>query len=130
MTPNADAIKVGKKFTFQATIGSQEGWLVLLEKDTDGKVYLLVPRGGNLDGAKVAANSVVRLPFNAGNSYSADAPGVERVKAILFTSRENAQALVGAFPQEGVEPRKMRRITESASPRQSFFTFGRTFGVE
>ena len=82
------------------------------------------------DSAKVAANSVVRLPFNAGNSYSADAPGVERVKAILFTSRENAQALVGAFPQEGVEPRKMRRITESASPRQSFFTFGRTFGVE
>jgi hypothetical protein len=129
MTPGLNAIKVGKKFHFEVK-SAQSGWLVLLEKDTDGKVYLLAPKGGNLNSGRVSADSVVRLPMTSGRDYMADARGIERVKAILFTSEENARALVKAFPADGVEPRKMRRIVETDSPRQSFYTFGLTFEVE
>ena len=68
--------------------------------------------------------------MDAGREYTADARGLERVKAILFTSEENALALVKAFPADGAEPRKLRRIMETESRRQSFYTFGLTFEVE
>jgi len=129
MTPGQNAFKIGQTFHFEVK-SAQSGWLVLLEKDTDGKVYLLSPRNGSLAGGRVNANSTVRLPMDAGHDYTTDARGVERVKAILFTSEENAQALIKAFPADGVEPRKMRRILETNSPRQDFYTFGLTFEVE
>jgi len=129
MTPGQNAFAIGQKFHFEVK-SAQSGWLVLLEKDTDGKVYLLTPRDGNSATGKVNANTTVRLPMDAGHDYTTDARGVERVKAILFTSEENAQALIKAFPADGVEPRKMRRILETSSPRQAFYTFGLTFEVE
>lgn len=130
MTPARNSVKIGQTFHMEAKIGGQSGWLVLLEKDTDGKVYLLAPRGGNLNNGRVTANSLVRLPMDPVRDFTVDARGIERVKAILFTSEENALALVKAFPTEGVDPRKMRRILETESPRQSFYTFGLTFEVE
>ena len=129
VTPGQNAFKIGQTFHFDVK-SAQSGWLVLLEKDTDGKVYLLAPRDGNIANGKVNANTTVRLPMDAGHDYTTDARGVERVKAILFTSEENAQALIKAFPADGVEPRKMRRILETSSPRQAFYTFGLTFEVE
>jgi uncharacterized caspase-like protein len=129
MTPGKSALKIGEKFHFEVK-SAQSGWLVLLEKDTDGKVYLLTPKGGNLDKGRISADSMLRLPMDAGREYSADARGIERVKAILFTSEENALALVKAFPADGAEPRKLRRILETESLRQSFYTFGLTFEVE
>ncbi len=131
MRPNRSTLRRGEAFTFQARIGSAEGWLVLLDKDTDGKVYLISPHGNDIDAGKVGANTIVRLPSVAGKSYAADAAGSERVKAILFTSRERAEALIKAFPPDGAEPRKLRRIIEVDSPaRQPFYTYSLTFGVE
>ncbi len=130
MTPGGASVKVKQTFAFEAKIGATGGWLLLLEKDTDGKVYLLFPGNGSLDAARVAANSTVRLPNASGRSYAADTPGVERVKALLFTDEANAAALIKAFPADGAEPRKLRRIIEVESPRQTFYTFGLTFGVE
>ncbi len=129
MAPAQNTVKVGQTFHFEVK-SAQSGWLVLLEKDTDGKVYLLSPRAGSLGSGPIDANAAVRLPRDAEHDYTADAHGVERVKAILFTSEENAQALIKAFPADGVEPRKMRRILETSSLRQSFYTFGLTFDVE
>jgi hypothetical protein len=130
MDPAKSAVKVGEKFHFEATIGGNSGWLVLLEKDTDGKVYLLSPRDGDLKSARVYAETTVRLPMASGHDYAADAHGVERIKAILFTSQDNARALINAFPADGAEPRKLRRIEEVSSTRETFFTFGLTFEVE
>lgn len=130
MTPGLNTVKVKQTFTFEAKIGAQSGWLVLLEKDTDGKVYLLFPANRSMDAARVSANSTVRLPVASGRSYAADTPGVERVKALLFTDEANAAALIKAFPQDGAEPRKMKRIVETETQRQPYYTFGLTFGVE
>ncbi len=130
MTPDKNSVKVKQTFGFEAKVGAQGGWLLLLEKDTDGKVYLLFPNGGSLDAARVSANTTVLLPAGSGRSYAADTPGTERVKALLFTDEANAAALVKAFPADGVEPRKLRRIIEIESARQAFYTFGLTFGVE
>ena len=129
MNPGQNSVKIGQNFHFQVK-SAQSGWLVLLEKDTDGKVYLLSPRNGNLDAGRVSADSALRLPMDSGRHYAADARGVERVKAILFTSEENARALIKAFPADGAEPRKLRRIVETESTRQPFYTFGLTFEVE
>lgn len=130
MTPGLGTIKVKQTFTFEAKVGPQSGWLVLLEKDTDGKVYLLFPANHSMEAARVSANSTLRLPVTSGRSYAADTPGVERVKALLFTDEANASALIKAFPQEGAEPRKMKRIVEMETQRQPYYTFGLTFGVE
>ena len=130
MNPNKNLVKVKEQFVFQAKIGDADGYLVLLDRDVDGKVYLLFPRSGKLEDAKVSANSTVRLPANSGAKYDADAPGNERVKAILFTSEANAQALLSVFPKEGVELRKMRRIQEVAVERKPFYTSTLSFGVE
>ena len=130
MTPGLNTVKVKQTFTFDAKIGAQSGWLVLLEKDTDGKVYLLFPANRSLEAARVGANTTLRLPIASGRSYAADTPGVERVKALLFTDEANAAALIKAFPQDGAEPRKMKRIVETETQRQPFYTFGLTFGVE
>lgn len=129
MSPAQNAVKTGQNFHFEVT-SAQSGWLVLLEKDTDGKVYLLTPKEGKLANARIDANANLRLPLDPGRDYMADTRGIERVKAILFTSEENAQALIKAFPADGVEPRKMRRILETSSPRQAFYTFGLTFEVQ
>ena len=82
------------------------------------------------DGVDMDSDTVLRLPLTTGRDYAADARGIERVKAILFTSEENAIALIKAFPVDGVEPRKLRRIMETPSSRQAFYTFGLTFEVE
>ena len=68
MLPGQNSVKVKQIFSFEAKIGAQGGWLILLEKDTDGKVYLLLPGDHNLDAARVGANSTVRLPIAAGRS--------------------------------------------------------------
>ncbi len=130
MAPNKASIKIKDQFSFKAHVGDAGGWLVLLEKDTDGKVYLLWPRTRKLDDAKVESGSIVRLPSTNGKSYTADAAGTERVKAILFTNEDNARALLSAFPAEGVEPSKLRRITEVGSERKVFYTSSLLFGVE
>jgi len=129
MTPNSVLIGINEPFSFEAKIGAFEGWLVLLEKDVDGKVYLLSPRKGDLAAAKVKANSTVRLPGTSGKNYAADAIGVERVKAILFTSEENAKALIKAFPEAGMEPRKLKHIIEVEATRLPFYTCNLLFGV-
>ena len=130
MSPNKNLVKVKEKFVFEAKIGDSDGYLVLLDRDVDGKVYLLFPKSGTLEDAKVKANSTVRLPANASSKYDADTAGNERVKAILFTSEANAQALLTAFPKEGAELRKMRRIQEVAVERKPFYTSTLSFGVE
>ena len=131
MKPSQTTLKVKQKFAFDVKIGAQDGWMVLLEKDTDGKVYLIFPADRTPKTAHVGANSLVRLPLAPGRAYAADTAGVERIKALLFTDEASAAALIAAFPAEGVEPHKMRRIVEMESePRQSFYTFGLTFGVE
>ena len=129
MTPEAVWIAPDQPFTFEAKIGAVEGWLVLLEKDVDGRVYLLSPHSSDVAAAKVKANSVIRFPGSPDKNYAADKVGTERVKAILFTSEENALALIKAFPAEGAEPRNLRRIVEVGEKRLAFYTCYLLFGV-
>ncbi len=130
MRPNKTVVKIKEQFVFEAKIGNQSGFLVLLDRDVDGKVYLLYPNSGNVEDSKVEGNSTVRLPANAGSKYDADTAGQERVKAILFSSEDAAKKLLNAFPKEGATMRRLRETPISASAQKPVVTAGLVFSVE
>jgi hypothetical protein len=113
--PNDTSIPVNQPFRLTVRAG-QSGYLVLLDKNVDGKVYLLFPASGQVDDAKVDSGTAYD------RTVAADQPGTESVKAILFTSREKAQAVIDAFPKDGVTLQGIKRIREVDTKNLPFFT--------
>ena len=99
MTPNSSTVALKQKFRFKATVGS-EGYLIVMELDTDGNLNLLSPASRNSQDAHVQGNTVVTIP-KAGKAFTVDKEGTERVKAVLFTSEDAAKQLLAAFPDNG-----------------------------
>jgi hypothetical protein len=93
--PQLSPIKVGEKIKMKVTVGTQEGFLVVVNRDPAGKLDLMFPRAGGVDAAKVSAGQVVTLPPGANEFYSADTEGTDSVKAFLFSSQEAAAKLIG-----------------------------------
>ena len=100
MTPNRSTVATNEKFKFAATIGDT-GYLVVMEFDTDKNLDLVFPMSLKAEDGQVQTGDSVLLPKVAGKAYRANKEGTERVKAILFSSREAAQALLAQFPQQG-----------------------------
>ncbi len=104
MSPRSSTVKVGESVAFFATVGGS-GYLVLLEKGTSGNINLLYPTSNDADDARMEAGKVKRIPPQ-GFHFEPDAPGVERLRALLLTSREATQQLLDSF-------RKSRSVTRS-----------------
>lgn len=96
MTPNKAPIKVGDKFRFDTTIGT-DGYLLILERGVSGKINLLYPMSRKLEDAQVKAGQTVSVPPQKELAITNDRPGTEYVKAILFTRDVPAVDLLKKF---------------------------------
>lgn len=95
MKPAASTMAVGDLLSFTVRVGS-DGYLVLVERGVSGRVNLLFPSRPDVSMAAVRAGQTVAVP-SAGKAFSPDRPGTERVRALLFGSRAEAQAFLSAF---------------------------------
>lgn len=95
LTPDRTPLPVGVKVQFQVRV-EQDGYLVLIEHGTSGRINLMYPLSASVGDARVARGTVVTMPSDGG-TYSADEPGMERLKAILFTSDADAVKLLSRF---------------------------------
>ena len=91
-------LALNEKFVLHTKVGAN-GYLLLLEYGVSGKVRLLSPTNGTLEEAQVKVKQTLRFPRNTANSYSANKPGTERVKAVLLPSRVEAEALRNAVTE-------------------------------
>jgi Domain of unknown function (DUF4384) len=92
--PQMSPIKIGEKIKMKVTVGTQDGYLVLVGRDPAGKVAMMYPATGTADAAKVTAGQVVKLPPGDNESYAADTEGTDSVKAFLFSTPEAAMKLI------------------------------------
>lgn len=90
MIPDKSSAFVGENLSFTTRVGFP-GYLVILERGVSGKINCLFPNSNNARDAFVRAG--VSIPAE-GFAYAPDAPGTERLRAILFTSKEGANALL------------------------------------
>lgn len=95
MRPSTSSMAVGDLLSFSVGVGS-DGYLVLVERGVSGRVNLLFPSRPDVALASVRAGQTVNVP-SAGKAFSPDRPGTERVRALLFGSRAEAEAFLGAF---------------------------------
>jgi hypothetical protein len=91
ISPNMPKVAVGTKAAFSVRCGV-DGYLLLIEHGTSGKIKLMYPAGGALDRARIQQGQTIKT-----SQFTADAQGVDRVKAFLFTDREEAQAVINAL---------------------------------
>lgn len=101
MRPAASTMAVGDLLSFTVGVGS-DGYLVLVERGVSGRVNLLFPSRPDVSLAAVRAGQTVDVP-SAGKAFSPDRPGTERVRALLFGSRAEAAAFLGAFESAPAE---------------------------
>lgn len=101
LDPDKTLLRVKEKASLTAGVG-MEGYLVLLDRYRDDKLYLLFPDPVqcNVDQARVS-------PALAAKTWAlqGDEAGSDRVKAFLFTDREQAKAVIQAFrgkAEEGI----------------------------
>ena len=92
--PNKTTLAVGDQLSFDVGVGAK-GYLVVLERDVHGTVRRLFPVSRDAVDGQVYAGQTLSLP-GEGKAYSPDRPGIERVRALLFTSRDAAQNLLTA----------------------------------
>jgi hypothetical protein len=132
MTPNRSTVKVGEKFKFQVTPGA-DGYLVVMELDTDGALDLVYPASRNISDAQVKGGAIISLPAQAGKAYTTDKEGSERIKAILFTSQDAAQQLLAGFPDSGTleswHKARGRRLQMVDEDHNQFYTSAVGFEV-
>ncbi len=117
LTPNRNPIKVGEHCTLKIT-APNGGYLAVLEYGTSGKIYLRYPATRDVEAAHVTSdNPTVQLPA-AGSYFWADRAGIERLKAILFTSADAAQTLLSHFPDGNVsDSRELKRVFSKVATR-------------
>ena len=95
--PAISPIKIGEKIKMKVTVGTQAGYLVIVDRDPAGKFQLMYPATATTDAAKVDASAVVKLPADPNQVYTADTEGTDSVKAFLFQSEAQAKALLDAL---------------------------------
>lgn len=129
MTPNRTTMHVNEQLSFETHIGS-DGYLLLLEHGVSGNVNLLFPASGNADDAEVKFGQVIAIPPNPSQKYAPDQPGTERVKAMLFSSKAAAAALLATIPSGHSLPySQMRSLPPAAPVTGKFVTSDITFEV-
>ena len=132
LTPNVSSIAIGEKFHFNVTIGSGQGYLVVMELDTDGNIDLLYPSSRNVDDCAASAG-MIKLPADPALAYTVDKEGQERVRAILFRSKTDAADLLSKFPPDGtiesVSDAMTRSIKLTSAAPDPFYTSSLDFEV-
>jgi hypothetical protein len=127
--PDSTDVKVGQQFSFKVTVG-MTGYLVILNRDASNKVAVLWPESRSVDKAAVKAGQKLFIPDDANNAFHAGAAGIEHVKAILFASREKAEAVLKAFPAaDGVTFTGLKLLQQAPAKKSPFFTSELTFTV-
>lgn len=111
VTPNLSQVPQNTQFSIEVVVGREDGYLVLLNKDASGEIYLFSPdpRTGASADAMVAASHLTSGTTRTIKAIPRDL-GTERVKAILFHSEADAKALISAFPPNGAQMADLRRI--------------------
>jgi hypothetical protein len=98
INPNLSSVPMGEKFTLSVDLNPSTGYLVLLELDTDGNLDLLFPQTRQAVDGEVEQGTM-RYPTELRDACTVNKVGAERVKAILFRSRQDAQSLLDNFQQ-------------------------------
>jgi hypothetical protein len=132
MEPDQSAVKIGDQFNFRVQVGAP-GYLIIVERGTSGKLNLIYPQSNKVDDAYLAGPT--RIPADAEWAYEADQAGNERLKAILFTSKERAGALLDKLPKpnlgvplvEATRDLKLSRV--KVPPTANFYTADLMFAV-
>lgn len=106
--PDQTTFAVGEQLTFSVKLGAP-GYLVLLERGTSGKVNLLFPADARVETAERAAGWTMTIPEDKGMAWAPDQPGTERIKALLFTSKEKAEAVLEKFRDKDGKARSLTR---------------------
>ncbi len=108
MQPDRSQLKVGEKLRFTVEVGSP-GYLVLLEHGVSGRIQRLYPLTGGLEAARVSPGRI-EIP-GPEQAFAPDRPGLERVRAFLLESPEEARALLDAY--QAVDYASFARALES-----------------
>jgi hypothetical protein len=96
MLPNRTDITLNDRIHFSIRVG-ESGYLVVLDRDQADTLQVIWPVAGkDAEKTYVKVGKTLSLP-DAGQAYQADTPGAERIKAILFQRKEEAEALLRAF---------------------------------
>lgn len=106
INPNQTTFAVNDQLSFGVKLGAA-GYLVLLERGTSGNVNLLFPADAKAETASRPAGWSMTVPEDKDQAWAPDAAGTERIKALLFTSKELAEALLAKFPATRSLDRKM-----------------------
>ncbi len=129
MEPNRSALAVGDKLRFTVNVHSP-GYLVLLEHGVSGKVQRLFPLSNQLEAARVQPGKI-EIPGPA-EAFAPDRPGVERVRAFLLESPEDARELLDAYQTvDGADYQAFARALEGiqATPGEGRWTSELNFEV-
>ena len=91
LSTGTSILRVGQHFqiTAKATI---PGYLVILNKDVDGKINVLYPDPGQIP-VQTMSGQVIPLP-KPGHSYAAEKPGIESLRAFLAPDLPSANAIL------------------------------------
>lgn len=132
MEPNLTTLKVGEHLSFTATCG-MDGYLVIIERGTSGGLQLLYPATKDVDAARVVAGQEIKT-----GKFYPDSPGSERIKAILFAFKSDAEDLMESVPLprstpggKGLEPEEATHLKLKVDPANSasFYTSDFIFEV-
>jgi len=113
--PNMTPVPVGTHTYFTVDAGA-DGYLVVLNRDPKGDFYLLYPKG-TPTAMPVRAGQSVRIPTADGRTVSPDTPGVDNVRAILFSSQEAAAAMLKPFAGAAADRGGPRRLSSREATR-------------
>lgn len=128
--PDITPVPVGKATYFEITVG-EDGFLLLLNRDPKGLLEVVFPKSPSVQALQVRRGQKIRVPSAQGRVVRPDTPGVDGLKAILFTNSDTAMAMLKPFLDNGgfraVPVASAVRAwkeddDDKAAPTSSFFT--------
>ncbi len=106
--PNSSSFKIPEYFHVNIKVGN-DGYLILLNKDSSGKVYLFSPDPKIKDIDELVQKARVKKGVTRSVTTRAQDRGTELVKAILFRSEADVRELLSRFPRDGATEEALRR---------------------
>ncbi|MDF2441274.1 MAG: hypothetical protein JWN98_2258, partial [Abditibacteriota bacterium] len=98
MRPDKIDVPVGQQVVFELSIAAP-GYMVVLERGTNGKVNLVFPPGARIEQARVSTTtpeSPLRVPADT-RAFVPDAPDLKRIRAYWFADQSAAETLLRHF---------------------------------
>jgi hypothetical protein len=115
-TPARGALSAGEEVSCSARVGAN-GYLIVLERDTEGKVVVLFPESGKPDDARVTAGQTVAIP-GENQAFVPEVTGNHWLKAVFVPTKEQAELVLkkphGLFPDAG--RRDIIRVPKGSQP--------------